>query len=52
MPKGFRRQWKPTPVRKTVYLEHPVGSNEWTRQKDIEYRRRKAAKCDIKVKVN
>lgn len=41
MPRRFRRQWKPTPVRKTVYLKNPVGSNEWVRQKELEYQKRK-----------
>ena len=45
MPRRFTRQKKHSlPIPKTEYLEHPVGSNEWVIQKDIEYRQRKAAK--------
>ena len=46
MPKRFKRNWKPTPTptSNTVYLKHPVGSNEWTRQKKIEIEERRRAK--------
>lgn len=50
MPRRFRRQWKTTPVRKTVYLKHPVGSNEWVRQKEVEYQKRKL-ETDKQVKT-
>lgn len=44
MPKRFKRNWKLTPTSNTVYLKHPVGSNEWTRQKKIEIEERRRAK--------
>ena len=45
MPRRFRRNWKPIVApRKTEYLKYPVGSNEWTRQKNIEFEERKRAK--------
>jgi len=41
MPRHFKQQWKPmTKARKTEYLEHPVGSNEWFQQKRILLERR------------
>jgi len=45
MPKHFRRnQKKLQPPPKAVYLEHPVGSKEWARKKNIEFDRKRYAK--------
>ena len=52
MPRHFKQQGKPiTKARKTEYLEHPVGSNEWTRQKNIEFEQRRLAKEIAKIKA-
>ena len=47
-----RRKKKKTAfeMKNTPYLEHPVGSNEWTRQKNIEFEQRRLAKEIAKIK--
>jgi hypothetical protein len=36
----------------TVYLEHPVGSNEWHRRKLIEFRQQRATEIQKNSKKN
>ena len=54
MPRHLKRNWKPVPAKKTEYLEHPVGSNEWSRQKKIEIEKRRLDKkvADEKKKLD
>ena len=51
MPRRKKKNKPAFDIKNTSYLEHPVGSNEWTRQKNIEFEQRRLAKEIAKIKA-